>query len=368
MARKTKPTQLVESTLPSISASKVDRDKGIIYGVRLGGLESKNKRRYTEAAYKKVLPAYEGKPCNVDHVEEGKQVKTNDRLGIWHSPRWSDSPEPGPVADLHYLKSHPLAERVCEAAERPDLAGTFGMSHIAEASVTSNDTDGWLVIEAFSSITSVDLVADPATVKGLHESQGHKPMKKAIKAIIESVCNFPFQKKVWEAYAKQEDACKRITEEIETPDGASSVDAANAAFNALASGIATDGTLAPKDAGDKLSALKTLQAKMLNGEEDETPAPIVKPDETPAKKEAVLGVAGAGRLCESLKFTPNIKQLTLISEAAEPLAKQLAEEFARLALVKPEQEPTSAGRSEPVVESQIKPVADAKELRETCFA
>lgn len=369
MGKKSATKQLIEGVLSGISASKVDREAGVIYDVRIAGLDSKNGRTYTPEAYKKSLKLYEGKPCNVNHVKEGEQVAAEDRFGIWRDVRWADNP-PGPIANLHFIKSHPLAERVCEAAERKDLSCAYGMSHNAYAGDTRPGTDGNLIIESIAEVKSVDLVADPATVNGLFESQGHKPMKKAsIKALVEAAFNFPFQKKLWEAYAKDEDACKRITEEIETPDGTSPIDAASSALNSLAAGIATDGSLAPADKGAKVTALASLQAKMLNGEEIETPIEKKKEDETPVKKEAVLGIVKAGQLCESLKFTANIKQLTLISESTEPVAKQLAEEFCRLSLVKPEQEITSAGRAEPVIESTApKPVADAKELRETCFA
>lgn len=363
MAKKTKPLQIVESILPNIRAGRVDREAGVIHDVRIAGLISKNGRTYTEAAFKNATALYEGKPCNVNHVEEGVQVKTEDRLGIWKNVRWSDTPEPGLIANLHYLKSHPMAERVCEAAERPDLSTAFGCSHTAGAGDSRPGKDGNVIIESIAEVKSVDLVADPATVNGLFESTGNKPMKKAsIKALVEAAFNFPFQKRLWEASIKDEDLCKRITEEIETPDGASAVDAANAAINSLAAGIATDGTLAPKDKGSKVEALATLHAKMLNGE-DETPEPKKKDDETPTKKESVIGVVKAGHLCESLKFTPSIKQLTLISEATEANAKSLAEEFFRLSLVKPEQEPVSAARVEPVQEStQQKPASNSEEL------
>lgn len=362
MAKKTSNKILIEGVLPSIHASRVDRDAGVIYGVRLGGLESKNKRRYEEAAYKKAvdLKLYEGKPCNINHVKEGEQVAAEDRFGIWKNARWSDTPEPGPVADLHYIKSHPMAPRVCEAAERPDLSGAFGMSHIANASSTRPDKD-WLVIEGFESINSVDLVADPATVKGLYEQTEKKPMKQTIKAIIESACNFPFQKRLWEAFTKDEDACKRVTEEIETPETDKPADVANTAFDALAVNVVKDGSLSPKDKAAKVDAIATLQAKMLNGEEP-TPAPEEKKDDG-NPKESVYGVRKASSLCESLKFKPTPVQLTLISESTEPNARQLAEEFCRLSLVKPEQEITSAGRVEPIEEStKPKPAQTAEEL------
>lgn len=358
MGKKSAKHILCESTLSKITAGKVDREKGIIYDVRMAGLSSKNNREYTPEAYKNGASLYEGRPCNVNHVEEGKQVSAEDRFGVWHEVRWADKPEPGLVGNLHYIKSHPLAERVCEAAERKDLAGAFGMSHNAYAGDTRPGSNGKTIVESIAEVKSVDLVADPATVKGLFESVGDKPVKKTIKLILEEACSFPFQKKVLEAFCTDSDNAKRLAEEIDAPDAATPVEVANAAFDALAVAVVKDGSLAPKDKGAKVDAVATLQAKMLNGEE---PAP--KPeDETPQKKESVVGIKKANQLCESIKYTPSNKQLELLSESTEPVAKQLVEEFYRLSKTLPNKPPESAGHV-PVQESdKSKPAASADEL------
>ena len=167
------------------SPSRVDRDKGIIYDVKILGPESVNKRRYTSKAIHEAVRArlYEGAPCNVDHPDKPTDSrKAMDRFGKFVNVIEKAD---GVYADLHYLKSHPMAERVCEAAERmPDI---LGFSHNANGE-GKHDNDGTLVVETITEVTSVDLVADPATTHGLFESQ--KPMKtikltdalKAIKA------------------------------------------------------------------------------------------------------------------------------------------------------------------------------------------
>lgn len=373
MPKKTKNTEIVEGVLSSISATRVDRENGIIYGVRLGGLKSKNKRRYKEAAYRKAIEEgkYDNCPCNVNHVEEGSQVMAESRFGMFHNARYVTSPEPGPVADLHYLKAHPMAERVCEAAERPTLARTFGMSHVAEASETTPGNDGWLIVEGFASIKSVDLVADPATVKGLYEHNEEKPMKQSIQAVMESAINeidLPFQKKLWERYAKDERVAKLIKEEIETPEKAKPAELIKAGFNALATAAVSDESLTPDQAADAVKDVLTTKHTMLNGE---APVPVVpkkKEEEVPEEKESVVvGIKGANRICESLKFTPTSKQLEILSESTQELAQVVAEEFCRLSLAVPEKAPTSAGRTDGTqdhLEETIKPAANAKELAE----
>jgi hypothetical protein len=77
----------------------------------------------------------------------------------------------GLFADLEYLKTHPMAARVCEAAE--SMPEAFGMSHNAEGEGEKNK-DGVFVVSRITEVRHVDLVADPATTKSL--SEGVLPM------------------------------------------------------------------------------------------------------------------------------------------------------------------------------------------------
>ena len=69
-----------------------------------------------------------------------------------------------------YLKNHPLAESVCEAAEREELNDVFGMSHNAQGEGMV-DKKNIFVVSKITEVRHVDLVADPATTKSLTESQ-----------------------------------------------------------------------------------------------------------------------------------------------------------------------------------------------------
>lgn len=350
---------LTEGLLPQISAERVDRDKGVIHGVRMGGLISRNRREYTTAAYKEAIKAglYEGKPCNVNHVEEGKQVSANDRFGIWRNVRWSDTPEPGPVGNLHYIKSHPMADRVCESAERPDLAGTFGMSHIADASKVSYREAGKVIIEGIESVKSVDLVADPATVNGLFEHTETPHMaKSSIDTLIESSLNFPFQKKLYEGFKGNDVTGKYLKEEIEIEEGTSPADSLNTAFTQLSVSIAADNTLAPEAKGKWVTEAATLQAKLLNGPEVEP----VKVTETVAPK--TIDIDKAFKLCEQLEFAPDQKQLKTLLKLDEATAKEVAESFASVAV---KHKKASSAPRLPIQEStttEQKPASSTEEL------
>ena len=76
----------------------------------------------------------------------------------------------GIYGDLLYLKNHPLADSVCEAAEREEMNDVFGMSHNAQGEGTVDKNDIF-VVSRITEVRHVDLVADPATTKSLTESQ-----------------------------------------------------------------------------------------------------------------------------------------------------------------------------------------------------
>jgi len=162
-----------------LSGCRVDRQAGIVFGVLVCGTESANGRKYPWGRGLKCDPrVYEGKPVNCDH---GTQNTVERRFGWLANVRVGSDGRPR--ADLHILKSHPMAGRVMEAAERnPSL---FGMSHVAMARTRSER--GVEIVEAITSVESVDIVASPATTKGLYESVGTRPAptpKPPVKAVV----------------------------------------------------------------------------------------------------------------------------------------------------------------------------------------
>jgi uncharacterized membrane protein len=146
---------------------RVDREKGIIYGVKIIGNESRNNRTYPQAVLSRARQQYEWRSVNVSHPSREKAA--DDRpfesfFGRLENVREED----GLRGDLHYIKSHPLAEVVCEAAER--MPENFGLSHNAHVDWLVRD-DGHRVCESINTVRSVDLVCRPATTNGIFESQ-----------------------------------------------------------------------------------------------------------------------------------------------------------------------------------------------------
>ncbi len=152
---------------------EIDRDAGLIRGVKVLGYESSNNRRYTRIAVSRAKDLYEGIRVNIDHPcpeRPDQQRNMSDRFGRLENVREAQD---GLYADLRYLSKHPLAPMVLEAAER--MPDTFGLSHNAEGRVVRDGKR--TLVEEIVQVRSVDLVSDPATNHSLFESQGacHMP-------------------------------------------------------------------------------------------------------------------------------------------------------------------------------------------------
>jgi len=161
----TKIERLREITLGG--GGRVDRENGVIHGVRVLGPTSRNGRRYLPEAIRGAVGLYEGLQVNLDHSPNERSVK--DRAG------WLQNARVGTAGDLRadfcYFKSDATAAKICEAAERNPAA--FGFSHHAEGK-TRREGDTVLV-EQITRVFSVDVVSAPATSNGLFEQADATP-------------------------------------------------------------------------------------------------------------------------------------------------------------------------------------------------
>lgn len=147
---------------------KIDEDAGIIYNVKVLGEESQNGFAYPKAL-RQTLTNIHDMNVNINHNKKNnpsKDVPLEARFGQLKNPKVEDD---GTYADLHYLKSHPMASMIVEAAKR--MPKTLGLSIFAKGSDKGRkNKNGKIIIESCS-VSSVDLVADPATVRSLFESE-----------------------------------------------------------------------------------------------------------------------------------------------------------------------------------------------------
>ena len=365
------------------AGTRVNRDAGTISGVLLCGTVSSNGRDYPPAVFRRDFAKYEGRPVNCDH---GRDATVDRRFG------WFTNVRPGsdgrPRGTLHCLKAHPMYERVMEAAERnPAL---FGFSHVAMC--RTRLANGREVVESIDAVESIDLVAEPATTKGLFEGKG---MSLTVRRLCEALVRHP-----WTRYT-QVRSLKRLGEMDGMDTAPSGVDAppaddtdpSQSVKSAFCSAImavvtrALDGDEDPKEALRKIKEMIASHDRMKSDPTDETADDgdtdtdtdtdtyadaDPTQDEPEAESRRVLGPAlrEARAICESIGFTrAALDDLILVAAvprgSREPLARRLKEAAA------PER-PTSAGRgrlSEDVLASTRRgakpdspPVTDPKQF------
>ena len=146
---------------------RVDRTAGIIRGVKLLGLRSRNGRRYQENALTEAVSLYEGAKVNINHPK-GHPLSPRDyqdRLGVISGVEFR--PQEGLFGDLRFNPKHALSEQLMWDAEH--APENVGLSHnvLARTKREGDET----VVEAITKVQSIDLVADPATTSGLFEQR-----------------------------------------------------------------------------------------------------------------------------------------------------------------------------------------------------
>jgi hypothetical protein len=145
---------------------RVDRTNGVIRGVKILGVVSRNGRTYLANALTEAVGLYEQVKVNVNHPKGSPASARDyqDRIGVIRNV--ASRPGEGLFGDFHFNPKHALAEQlVWDAEHAPE---NVGFSHNVQAR-TSRRGDR-VAVEAITRVQSVDLVADPATTSGLFES------------------------------------------------------------------------------------------------------------------------------------------------------------------------------------------------------
>jgi hypothetical protein len=169
------------------SHGRVDRESGVIRGVKLLGRNSRNGRVYTEEAMRRGVELYRNVKVYLGHprsAELEEDRKFQDWLGIVENPRYESD---GIYGDIRLRKESVHYKEIIEAAE--SFGSFFGASHVAEGiSRFEHDIE---YIEELGRVRSVDLVCDPASVRGLFESMTfQRETQEEIDTLVEEVERF----------------------------------------------------------------------------------------------------------------------------------------------------------------------------------
>ena len=157
---------LYETTLTACDAVRIDREAGVIFGVKIIGCQSRNGRHYPNETLREAIPLYESSKVNLDHPDGDprKPRSYHARFGIIRNVHLRENE--GLFADFWFNPKHSIAEQLLWDAENaPD---NVGFSHNVEAVVKKQSSPA--IVEKIVAVRSVDLVADPATTQGLFES------------------------------------------------------------------------------------------------------------------------------------------------------------------------------------------------------
>lgn len=161
-------TEVLQEFVDSCGVTlRVDRAAGVLRGVKLIGLESLNGRRYRPEALAAAVGLYEGAKVNVNHPQGSPLAPRDyrDRLGVIRQVEFR--PDEGLFGNLHFNPKHAVAEQLAWDAQHNPR--NVGFSHNVLARLTRDGSQS--LVEAITHVQSVDLVADPASTRGLFEQE-----------------------------------------------------------------------------------------------------------------------------------------------------------------------------------------------------
>ncbi len=280
--------KVTENTVAQKAPDKIDREAGIIYGVKVCGNRSKNGREYPAKVLEAAIPVYEGVAVYVDHgLMPGDERPLDAHFGSLRNVRVQEGEL---FADLHYVKNHTAAEAVLERAER--FANNFGLSHDAE--IESVMESGVQKVTKIVEVASVDLVTRPATNKGIFEHREKEPVKKVkrtYKQVLESlsVKEFRGKHRVLEAAEMADDPMLEtpieMTEEVADAGG---TPAMKDAMRQLVVAAFDDESLDFKGTLNAIKEVLKMQEKMLGTEPPAKPTTEEEDGDPKPKEDPVM--------------------------------------------------------------------------------
>lgn len=307
----------------ALNPGRIDTEKGIVYGVKILGSRSKNGYGYSTTAMKQAAPLYEGIRVNIDHPTkadaERKSRSYADRFGHLRNVKYVEAKK-GLFGDLHYNKKHRLTEQFeYDAQHAPN---NMGLSHNARGDLKGHGKDA--MVESINSVSSVDLVADPATGTGLFESRktvrGKPKSKRRMESLAMELGDTPTTR---EALAK-------LVEAIIMDGSLSAKDRKEKILKCLE--MDKDVTSRPNTSVEESERMKTKKTKTPNRRQlvESRKAQRALREAEKLRKELTARKRKdrVRALCESMQFKPESLQMkALLGMGTKLEAKKLIESF-----------------------------------------
>lgn len=282
------------------SKPRVDEENGVIAGVKLLGVESKNGRRYPVEVMHRRVGLYEGAKSYINHprrrdLEQGEDRSFRDWAGTVENCRVENN---GIYGDLRLrTKSRDFPE-IVEAADK--FWKDFGMSHVADCEGTIEE--GVYVVEDIGQVFSIDIVTDPATVESLYESTG-QPMPKresktTSKRVREIIAESSTDKTLRLLLQEMEGEVVTADTPVEMPAEASADDQMKAAIRAAVMAAVDDDSLDTKATLKKIGEIVKMHEKIVNGGGESTGDDTGETEPTPPTEESTKVAQMEAKLAE----------------------------------------------------------------------
>lgn len=213
------------------SILEVDAAAGVVKNVKLLGVTSANGRVYSEGAMHAAKQLYEAAPVFLNHKQKPGDVRSvTERFGEPYGV--TVKPGQGLFAEtFKFNPKHPFAEQfVWDAQNAPHR---LGFSHDIVGRTTVKD--GKTIVESISKVNSIDLVAQPATTRGLYEQvepEGANAVEitlEAVKAKPEIVAAILKEHQNSEAEKAKDAEIKTLREQVDRHETAAKLAAKKAA-------------------------------------------------------------------------------------------------------------------------------------------
>lgn len=153
-----------------------DAESGIVRGVKLLGLRSRNKRNYDTAGVRAdAAKRFVGAPVFFNHPDDPTAPRSYaDKFGVVESYEYRQGQ--GHFGDIRINTEHRLAKQFLFDVKH--MPKTLGMSINGRVRQGSKGADGDVVVEGIDAVRSVDIVTRPATTDGIfeHETESEDEM------------------------------------------------------------------------------------------------------------------------------------------------------------------------------------------------